>query len=133
MPNVLRLANASIDGSTAQFAPQISGNLIAGENLDAVAPCRIQSDGRVVMTNGVANTAAARFDGFTARATKSGESVTLFGVGTRLRYGAALTPGGSMFAGTLAGILSDDATTGGLVAIARVISATDIRIIVNAA
>jgi hypothetical protein len=132
MPNVARVANASLDVSTGQFAPQISGSLIAGETLDPVAPCYIKaSDGRVYMSNGTAANEAAKVDGFTARRTLAGEAVTLFGVGTRFRYGAALTPGQNLYLGTTAGVLSDTATTGGTAIIARAITANDIRVVAN--
>jgi hypothetical protein len=121
-----------MDASSAMYAPQISGSLIAGENLDGVSPCYIRaSDGRVFMSNGTAANEAAKFDGFCAKATKAGESVTLFGVGARFRYGTALPPGQNLWLGTAAGVLSDTATTGGTVPIARAINATDIRVVAN--
>ncbi|WP_353267477.1 hypothetical protein [Gemmatimonas sp.] len=132
MPNVARGTSPSMDTSSAMFAPQISGSLIAGENLDGVSPCYIRaSDGRVYMTNGTAANEAAKFDGFCAKATKAGESVTLFGVGARFRYATGLTIGQNFFAGTTAGVLSDTATTGGTAVLARAINATDIRVVAN--
>ena len=135
MAQVARAANASGDNSQAIFAPQITGNVYAGEDLDPMAPCYIKaSDGKVYMTNGTAANEAAKFDGFTPVAYKAGQAVTLFGVGFRGRYSAGtLTPGQNLFAGTTKGELADAATTGGTVAIARAINANDIRVIVNAA
>jgi hypothetical protein len=130
MANITRVAAASLDVSSGMHAPQISGNLIAGENLDGVAPCYIKAaDGKVYMTNGTAANEAAGFDGFTAKATKSGESVTLFGIGARFRYATGLTPGAKYYAATTAGVLSDTTTTGGTVVLAKAISATDIRVV----
>ncbi len=134
MADVARVAGASMDTSTGMFAPQITGNLYAGEALDAVAPCYIKgSDGKVYMSNGTAATEPAKFDGFTPRACRAGEPVTLFGIGARFRYGSGMTPGAALFVSTTAGLLADAASTGGTVAVARAISATDIRVILNAA
>lgn len=125
-------ADASVDGSTALTAPQISGELIAGEDLLACAPCYIKNaDGLVYMSNGTAANEAAGFDGFTPRAYKAGQAVTLFGVGTRFRYAAAgtLTPGARLFIGATAGRLDTAATTGDAVGPARCINDTDIRVV----
>lgn len=131
MALVTRATDASVDASTTMFAPQITG-LLAGEDLDVCAPCYIKSsDGKVYMSNGTANNEAAEFVGFTPRAVKSGQPVTLFGLGTRMRYGSGLTPGDILYIGATAGRLDTAATTGDTVAggTAQVISATDIRVI----
>ncbi len=129
MALVTRLATASIDTSTARNAPQITG-LYAGEDLDLCAPCYIKSaDGKVYMSNGTAANEAAEFAGFTPRAVKSGEPVTLFGFGTRMRYGSDLTPGTVYYIGATKGRLDTDATTGDWIGVAQAISATDIVVI----
>lgn len=135
MADVAKDANASFDTSQALYAPQITGDLIAGENLDAVSPCYIKaSDGKVYMSIGAAANEAAKFDGFTGKAYRIGQAVTLLGVGARFRYSAGtLTPGQNLFVGGAKGVLADAATTGGLVAVARAINSTDIRAVVNAA
>lgn len=130
MAEVTRSASASVDANTAKFAPQISGNLYAGENLDAAAPCYIKAaDGKVYMSNGAAADEAAKFDGMTPRAYLAGEAVTLYGTGTRFRFAdGGLTPGTNLFVFTTAGRLGDAATVGGTVAVARAINTTDIRV-----
>jgi hypothetical protein len=130
MALVTRAADASPDASTAQFAPQIP-DLIAGEAIDPVAPCRIDaSDGMVYMSNGTAADANARVDGFSARKAAAGQPVTLLGHGTRFRYAASgLTPGARLYVGATAGRLDDGATTGDAVGVAKVINATDIRVV----
>ncbi|HTG26106.1 MAG TPA: hypothetical protein VK681_39275 [Reyranella sp.] len=134
MALVTRVAQCSMDASQGMFAPSITGNLYAGEALDVGAACYIKAaDGKVYMSNGTAANEAAKFDGFTARACAIGEPVTLFGIGARFRYGSGLTIGASYFVAATAGRLDTAATTGGLVAIARALSATDIRVILNAA
>lgn len=134
MADVTRVAGASMDASTGMFAPQITGNLYAGEALAACAPCYIKAaDGKVYQSNGTAANEAAKFDGMTPEAYAVGDAIALFGVGARFRYGSAMTPGQPLFVSATAGVLSDAATTGGTVPIARAISATDIRIILNAA
>lgn len=133
MALVTRATDASMDTSQIIFAPSISG-LVAGEALDACAPCYVRaSDGKVMMSNGTAANEAAKFDGFTPKATASGRPVTLFGVGARMRYGAGLTPGQNLYVAATAGRLDTAATTGGTTAIARAIDDTDIRVLVNSA
>lgn len=135
MASVTRSASASIDEITAAEAPQLSGDLYAGENIAACDACYIKAaDGLVYRTNGTAATEAAKFDGICPRAANTGEPVTLFGLGIRFRYSdGTLTPGQNLFADTNAGQLADAATTGGTVALARAINATDVRVIVGAA
>lgn len=124
-----RVSDASVDASTTMFAEQVSG-LVAGEAIDAIAACYIkESDGKVYMSNGTANDAAAKFDGISAQAAAAGQGVTLFGRGTRMRYGTGLTIAALYYIGTTAGRLDTATTTGGLTAVAKAISATDIRIV----
>ena len=134
MALVTRVAQASMDASTGMFAPQITGNLYAGEALDVAAACYIKAaDGKVYMSNGTAANEAAKFDGFTPRACAIGEPVTLFGVGARFRYGSGLTVGADLFVGATAGRLDTAPTAGGISPIARVLhGGTDIRVLANA-
>ena len=132
MALVTRAATAQMDVSTGQFAPQITG-LVAGEDLDPAAPCYIKSaDGKVYMSNGTAANEAAEVVGFTPRAVKSGQPVTVFGRGTRFSYGSGLTPGDRYFIGATAGRLDTAATTGDAVGVAQAITSTDIRVIRDA-
>lgn len=127
MADVTRSASASPDTGSLMRAQQISGDLYAGEDLAACAPCYIKaSDGKVYQSNGTAATEPATFFGFTARATPSGQPVTLFGKGVRMQYGAGLTIGAKYYVSANAGQIADAASTGGTVAIARAITATDI-------
>jgi hypothetical protein len=129
MALLTRATDASEDTSTALFGPQISGDLFAAQDLDAVAACRIGTDGKVYMSNGTANDANAQVDGFTPNKFRAGEAVTLFGPGVRFGYGTGLTPGANYYLAATAGRLDTAATTGGLVKIARAVSATDIVIL----
>lgn len=129
MALITRAADAGMDVSTAQFAPQITG-LYAGEDLDVAAPCYIKSsDGKVYMSNGTADNEAAEVVGFTPRAAKSGQPVTLFGRGTRFKYGSSLTPGDILYVGATAGRLDTAPTAGDGIGVAQVLTATDIRVI----
>lgn len=129
MALVTRSANASMDASTGMYAPQITG-LIAGENLDVAAPCYIKSsDGKVYMSNGTSANEAAEVVGFTPRAAKADQAITLFGKGARFHYGTGLTPGDKLYIGATAGRLDAATTTGDALGVAQVITATDIRII----
>lgn len=122
-------ANAGFDTVEAQRASRISG-LLAGEDLLTCAPCYIKgSDGKVYMSNGTAANEAAGIDGFTGRAVKAGEPVTLYGKGTRMGYAdGTLTPGAKYFIGATAGRLDSAATTGDAVGVAQAIDAFDIRV-----
>lgn len=129
MANVTRSSSASVDASTAMFAPQVA-DLIAGEDLTALAPCRIHSDGLVYESNGTALNASARFSGVTAREVKAGEPVTLFGLGTRFHLAdSGLTPGAYLYVSATKGEWDDAATTGDPNGTLEVISATDVRVI----
>ncbi len=127
MALVTRDADASIDASTAAVAPQITG-LTAGEDLDAAAPCYIHTDGKVYMADGTAADAKAVIAGFTPRAAKTGQAITLFALGARFRYGSGLTPGAKLYVGATKGRLDAAATTGDAVGVAQVITTTDIRV-----
>src|SRR5690349_6335609 len=129
MALITKASDASLAANSAMFAPQRSG-LEAGEAIDAFAPCYIKtSDGKVYMSNGTNADAAAAFDGITPRASASGDtSVSLFGIGTKLRYATGLTPGSKYYIGATAGRLDTAATTGDAVGVAKSINATTIRI-----
>jgi len=115
-----------MDASTGMYAPQITG-LYAGEDLDVAAPCYIKSsDGKVYMSNGTSANEAAEFAGFTPRAVKSGQPVTLFGLGARFKYGSSLTPGDVYYIGATKGRLDTAATTGDAMGVAAAITSTDI-------
>jgi hypothetical protein len=129
MSLITRLSTASLDVSTARNAPQITG-LSAGEDLDACAPCYIKSsDGKAYMCDATADNEAAEFAGFAPRAVLSGEPVTLFGLGTRMRYGSGLTPGDIYYVGATAGRLDTAQQVGDSVGVAMAVSDTDIVII----
>jgi len=129
MADLVKVAQASLDTSTGMYAGQ-TPDLVAGEALGAVVPCYIKAaDGKVYQSNGTALNEAATFFGFTARACGIGQAVTLFGVGSRFRYGTSLTIGTKLYVAATAGALDSAATTGGTTAIARVITSTDITVI----
>jgi hypothetical protein len=129
MALITRATTVSMDASTAMFAPQLTG-LIAGEDLLAGAPVYIKSsDGLVYMSNGTAANEAAEIVGFTPRAVKSGQPLTVFGKGTRFNYATGLTPGDKYYIGATAGRLDTATTTGDSVGVAQAITSTDIRVI----
>lgn len=128
MALVTRDTRASMDTSTGMIAPQISG-LIAGEDLDAVAPCYIKAaDGKVYMSNGTAANEAATFAGFTPVLAKAGEPVTLFALGAIFRYASGLTPGQKLYIGATAGRLDTAASVGDAVGVARALTAETIQV-----
>lgn len=129
MAVIIKSASPSMDANQAHQVA--AGNLFAGEDLDAVAPCYIKaSDGKVYMSDGAADAEAAKFHGFTARQTDLSEPVTLFGQGTRFKYATGMTPGATLYIATAdydgAGHLDTATTTGDTKGTAFAVSATDI-------
>lgn len=125
--------SAGLDTSTGMYAPQISDGLVAGADIgsatQAVTPCYIKaSDGKVYPADGTAADEKARLAGFAARFTKTGEPVTLFGIGTKFEYAAGLTPGALLYIAATAGRLDTAVTTGDAVGVAQAITATMIRV-----
>jgi hypothetical protein len=102
--------------------------LLAGE---AIAPgdcCYVKSDGTVWRTNGTAATAPALYCGIYLGSSNVavGEGLTLF-ANVTVRYSAGLTPGTRYFVSATAGAIDDAATTGGTVAVAYAVDATQIH------
>ncbi len=132
MTLVTRVATASLDASSAMFAPQIP-DLLAGEDIDNLAPCYIESaSGTLKMSDGTAATEPAEIVGFAAGPASLGEPVTVFGKGLRMKYGSGLTPGDILFIAATAGRLDDAASVGDAVGVARVLTDTDIQVIRDA-
>jgi hypothetical protein len=124
---------SGLDASSGMYAPQISDGLVAGEDIgsatQAITPCYIKgSDGKVYQADGTAANEKARLAGFAARYAKTGEPVTLFGIGTKFEYSTGLTPGALYYLGTTAGRLDTAATTGDAVGVAQAVTATMIRV-----
>lgn len=126
MSLVPRSASAGPDASTAMYASQVP-DLVAGEDIDAGAPCYIKAaDGKAYMSNGAAANAAAKVNGFALKGCYAGQPVTLAGPGVRFGYGSGLTPGAPLYLAATAGRLDTAATTGGTAPIAFAPNATDI-------
>lgn len=129
MALVTRSATASIDAIQGQKASYISSQT-AGEAIDALAACYINADGKVYMSNGTANNAAAKFHGIAPKAYAADETLTIYGAGTRAEYGSGLTPGAALYVGGTAGRLDASATTGGTAPVA--VAVNDHEIVVTA-
>jgi hypothetical protein len=123
--SIAKTGNVSLATSAPPSSSSVSG-FHAGEALASGDACYIKtSDGLIYRSIGTAVNAAAVVDGFTLSAVPIGEAVTLYW-NVNLRYGAGLSPGSFAYLDTVAGGLNDTATTGGTVAIGRVIDATRI-------
>lgn len=133
------ITKASKPSMDANQARQVAtGELYAGEDLQAVSPCYIkQSDGKVYMSDGAAANEAATVHGWIARACLAGEPVTLFGFGTRFKYGSGMTPGDRFYLAASDAYTEDGASpgidtvasTGDAVGIAFAVSPTDIVVL----
>lgn len=122
MTAVTRIAAASLDVNSGKRAVAIAG-LLAGEDLDAVSACFIDSDGLVYMA-----VASEGFHGINPVARNEGEPVTLFGIGARFSYAASLTPGAPLFVSDeTAGVLE---TTAGSSRNAVAVCVTDEDIVI---
>jgi hypothetical protein len=109
----------------------VGSNLKAGAAIAAGDACYIASTGLVLLATGAANTAPAQVDGFAAAAAASGEAVTLL-TDVDMHYGSGLTPGVRYYlSGTTAGGLDTATSTGGLIAIAKAIDTTRVRVYAN--
>jgi len=129
MALLTRTTKAGPDPVSLLYCPQIP-DLIAGEDLDVAAPCYIKSaDGKVYMSNATAVNEAAEFAGFTARAAKAGQPITLVGLGARFQYGSSLTPGSVYYLAATAGRLDTVVTVGDTEGVAMAINSTDILVI----
>lgn len=119
-------SGVNFDANTATKSSQFTAP--AGEDIDAGALVRVDSNGEVVQANGSADDASAKVDGIASRAANAGEPVTVYGEGQRLQYDDAggLTPGATLFLAATDGRLDDTATTGDGDGVARAISTTDI-------
>lgn len=104
----------------------ISG-LLAGEAIAAGDACYIASTGLVMKSNGTSANAAAKVDGFAAKAAAINEAVTLV-FDVNFRYGAGMTPGARIYLATTAGLIDSAATTGGTAPIGFCVDATRIRV-----
>jgi uncharacterized membrane protein YuzA (DUF378 family) len=126
MALVTRSTTASMDANQAE---QVFSGGIAGEALDLCATCYLKtSDGLIWMTNATGSNEAAEVLGFTPRAVAIGQPVTLFGDGTRFKYGTGLTPGNVLYAAATAGRLDTAATAGDAFGAAIVLTDTDIMV-----
>lgn len=126
MADVTRVASAHLDASTGMYAVQITG-LLLGEDCDAVDAMYIKTaDGKLYVADGGADDEEAEFIGFTPRAGKAGQPMTVYSLGARFQYGSGLSPGAGYFLSGTEGILADAATIGGTVVIAVAINSTDI-------
>ena len=116
-------ARISVD-TTTQI---LSGDLYAGEALNAVAACTIDSTGAVVHSDGTANNDAATVMGYTPRAYASGDAVDLILPPFVAKFSdAGLTIGQAVYVSATAGLMDDAATTGDSTGIGRAITTSDI-------
>ena len=120
----------SLDTASAGAAVRVSA-LFAGEALDAVAPCYIDTNGNVRMSIDSQETVTNVSDyvGFTADAIPSGQAVTLFGKGARFSYGTSLTPNTPLYVAGTAGRLDTAAVSSADDPTALVITSTDILVV----
>ena len=123
MASITKVTPVSIATPIPDPEHSLSG-LYAGEAIVGGDACYIKtSDGKIWRSIGTAANAAAEVDGFAACDAAVGDPLTLY-FGIRFQYGSGLSPGSFVYLDTVAGGLSDVATTGGTAKIGRVIDAT---------
>ena len=125
MASITKVVPVSIATPLPDPEHSLSG-LYAGEAIAGRDACYIKtSDGKIWRSIGTAANAAAEVDGYAACDAAVGDPLTLY-YGIRFQYGSGLSPGSFLYLDTVAGGLSDVATTGGTAKIGRVIDATRI-------
>ncbi len=123
MASITKVVPVSIATPLPDPEHSLSG-LYAGEAIAGGDACYIKtSDGKIWRSIGTAANAAAEVDGYAACDAAVGDPLTLY-YGIRFQYGSGLSPGSFLYLDTVAGGLSDVATTGGTAKIGRVIDAT---------
>ena len=128
MASISKVTPVSISTAAPDAEHSLSG-LYAGEAIAAGDACYIKTaDGKLWRSIGTAANAAAVVDGFAASDAAVGDPLSVY-YNIRFRYGASLQPGTYVYLDTVAGGLSDTATTGGTVPIGRVIDATRIDLV----
>jgi hypothetical protein len=128
MASISKVTPVSISTAAPDAEHSLSG-LYAGEAIASGDACYIKtSDGKLWRSIGTAANAAAVVDGFAAGDAAVGDPLTIY-YNIRFRYGATLSPGSYVYLDTVAGGLSDAATTGGTTPIGRVIDATRIDLV----
>ena len=104
MANITISARASVDANTAMVAAQVSG-LLAGEDIAAGTPVYIKaSDNKLYKY-----ASGEAFAGIAARTVKTGQALTVFGIGTRFHASDTALTANTYYVGA-AGTISDAAT-----------------------
>jgi hypothetical protein len=123
------LARGTKSASLTTPTPPSSSRVARGycaTDIPAGTPCYQGTNGSINISTGVAANAAAVVDGWTMDDYKAGEYATLYNdVTIGYGVGSAVVPGTFYYLGT-AGALSDAATTGGTMPIARGFADTNI-------
>ncbi len=126
---IVKSASASVDASTGMVAPQISGKILGEDVAGPCTPMEIRSDGLLWRATATAADSHARVAGFSTRRGKTGQPMTIYGIGTVMKYAdETMTPGALVFLGDTVGTLSSTATTGDAVGVAQAIDASNIRV-----
>lgn len=116
-------ANASMDGSTAQLAMQLSGK-VAGEDINAGQPVYLkQSDDKIYKF-----ATGKIFIGVASRTVKAGEPLTVFGLNTRFYVSSTALTGDLYYVNVAGAIDTADTADDTMGAFARV-SANDLMIV----
>lgn len=128
MATVARSGTPSLATTLPGPEHSLSGLTNGSVALVAFDACYIDSAGLVQKSTGAAATAPAKVRGYAAQAYAIGDTdVTLY-FGVRVRYGAGLTPGTTLYLSATAGLLDDAATTGGTAPIGYVVDATRVQL-----
>lgn len=129
MADITRSDSVSIDTFSGMKAPVVSG-LFAGENIDAGSPCYLKSDGKVYMSvSTVVIGAKTNVLGFAPKAYKTGDPITVYGLGARFDYGTDLTVGAFLYVSDTKGKLADSAVASNDLPVCVCVSKTDIVVI----
>lgn len=127
MAEITKTAGGSPSTLHLQPNDRLTEKMYAGEAITHLDAVQIHTDGKVMLSNGAANTQAAAVHGYALEDAGIGDSVTLADDFVA-PYGTGLTPGAPYYlSGTVEGGLADAASTGGLIKIAHAVDTVRVR------
>lgn len=129
---IVKSAAASIDANTGMVGPQVSHRILGEDIASPLTPLCMHADGLLWRATALVAGINSRIFGWSTRAGKAGQTMTVYGEGLVGKYAdETLTPGSLLFLGETVGTLSSIATTADAVGCAQAIDASNIRVTRN--
>lgn len=120
--------NPSLATPTPPTNVHFTDPIVAGEDLGYCDACTVRADGKAYRASGAAADANARIWGYTPRAYRTGQPVSLY-FDVNFHYGAGMVPGTRYYlSGVTPGGLDTVASLGGTVVAAVAVDANKVRV-----